>query len=134
MVDDQIRLLITRLIGVANELALSNHTERGRNIWERSYRPQPGDWVVERTHMKEHGEWHKGTGRLIAIRHEELRGTWEEDSPRPMVKYTYIENLDGTLARWENCSFVAAPITPVDDPSVWVIEAVKRHGLEPKVS
>jgi hypothetical protein len=136
--DDKFRLVLTRLIKEAYYAALYGASSpRSKEIWERAQHPQPGDFVAELTHMQDRGEFSRGTGRLILVREEPLQHkAWDEavNGPKPMIKYTYIENLDGKLTCWENCSFAAAPIKPVDDPVIWVAEAMKRHGLEPKDS
>jgi hypothetical protein len=113
---------LARLMRKLFEVSMSGApTERQREAYERASRPMPGDLVVELSTA--HRDRFEGTGRLILSREEPCGDEGATE------RVWYLEQLDGSLARWVNSTFVAAPIEPTDDPKSWALEAANRHEL-----
>lgn len=113
---------LARLMRKLFDISMSGApTDRQREAYERASRPMPGDLVLELTSF--HRDLFEGTGRLILSREEPCGGEGATE------RVWYVENLDGSLARWVNATFVAAPIEPTDDPKSWALEAANRHEL-----
>ncbi len=87
-----------------------------KELDKRIHNPQPGDWVLEVTRLGLCCEMldRRRFGRLILVT-EELVPLDESVKEKITEKVHYIENVDGRLIRWVNCSFIRVMDTELDE-------------------
>lgn len=145
---EALRLLCIATANLSSACCVGNPAPIHTDLCGLVHKPRPGDLVFEYTHGS---HWRPGKFRMDSIgflllkRYEPIDG-WDEEAngePAPDYPYTYIEMLDGRLARWHNCAFyrilpatayeMAHPEPTLYDPEearkAWWEEAVVRHGL-----
>jgi hypothetical protein len=110
---DVIGLLAASAYQAYSNALVGNPAPKISAYFERADNPQIGDFVLEISALNTDAR--KRLGKLLSIT-DELYPDWEGDEPVPTRKVWTIELLtDGAQMRWENCKFIALPLSAWTD-------------------